>query len=191
MARSRTPDETFKRFNAEGKLTQRHAALGRKSPLAKALQVFRPRVFRSVDDPQVLRTSALDRRLNKTTLTKNHKIRRLDNHAFSAIRCHGFPPSYERVCSLGILETRRTEGRFEQKHRIRVAQLSQSLHVPNVRLVDMHRAFARENMAWCELDVVDTVDRPAIVPIRINVLIHERRPIVERVLKLGDIESAT
>src|SRR5580692_5027780 len=126
--------------------------------------MLRPRVFGAVDDPQVLGTTALDRGLNKATLAKHHEIYRLDDHALAAFRGHVFPPGYERVCGLGILETRRTEGRFEQKRRIRSAQLPQSLHVPNMRLVNMHRPFARKNMERREFDVVDTVDRPAIVP---------------------------
>ena len=52
------PDETIERFDTKGKLPACQGSLGAQAARAQTVQIFRDQVFRSVDDPQVLRPAA-------------------------------------------------------------------------------------------------------------------------------------
>jgi len=53
-------DETFKSFDAQGKLPACEGSLGTQAARTQALQILGDQVFRPVDDAQILGSAALD-----------------------------------------------------------------------------------------------------------------------------------
>jgi hypothetical protein len=52
-------DESLEPFDPEGELPKRERPLGRQAALTQTIEVFRQRVFRTVDDPQIFPAATL------------------------------------------------------------------------------------------------------------------------------------
>ena len=103
------------------------------------------------------------------TLTRGER----DGHAFTTALGEGFPPACACGFGLGIGDVDRQMGCREEERVALARESRQRLHVPDVRLVDVHAAFAGEQMERCNPKVVDGRDRPTVPAIRRDVAIGE------------------
>src|SRR5437868_13680027 len=85
--------ESFKGFDAQRKFTCGQGPLFEKPAGTQPWQLIVSRVFRTIDDPQVLASAALDRRLHQTPRTMRDEIERLHYHALAAFAGQLLPPS--------------------------------------------------------------------------------------------------
>src|SRR5947208_17193938 len=84
--------EPFQRFDTQRKLASRQRALPRKAARTQSWQLIVGRVFRAIDDPQVLTPTTLDRRLQQPLRTSRDEVERLDYHALPALPGQLLPP---------------------------------------------------------------------------------------------------
>jgi hypothetical protein len=127
--------EPFERLDAQGELAQRERAFGVQPAGAEPSEVLVRRVFRAVDDAQVLAATAFDGGLDETALAANDEFLRLYDHAFSASSGEFLPPTDGPGLALRVREISREEWRGDQDA---TYQPGQRLHVPVVRPVDVH-----------------------------------------------------
>lgn len=71
------PDEAAERFDAQGEFAEGEATLGAEAALAQPVEMVRQGVVRPVDDAQILRAAALDRRLHHPFLAARDEIEQL------------------------------------------------------------------------------------------------------------------
>src|SRR5438132_9310110 len=74
------PHEPLERLDPECELPDRERPLVAEVPFPKALEIFGRRVLRAVDDPEVLRTTDLDARLDQSPAAPHDAGERLDDH---------------------------------------------------------------------------------------------------------------
>jgi hypothetical protein len=103
--------ESLKAFNAERKLSTRHAPLRGKTSISQTLKMLPARIFGSVDNPQILGSSALDGRLQKPSLTVNDKVHGLYNHPFPTFCGHVLPPPDDVRGGGGVVQFHGPKGR--------------------------------------------------------------------------------
>src|SRR5207302_4391705 len=78
--------EPLQRLHPEGKLPRRQALLQtQRSSLAQSFEIARQVVLRTVDDPKVLATAALDPGLGEASPRSPDELHRLDDHALVAL----------------------------------------------------------------------------------------------------------
>src|SRR5262245_61734782 len=77
--------EPLQRFHTERKLAQRQRPLGPQGARAQPVEVLRRRVFRAIDDPQILSTATFHGRLYQSTPPLRHEVEWLHHHPLAAL----------------------------------------------------------------------------------------------------------
>lgn len=84
--------ETFKRFYAQGELSQGEGAFGSYAARAQAVKVFGDTVFRAVDDAQVFGAATFQGGLHDAVFASANEIERFDDHTFATLSRQFLPP---------------------------------------------------------------------------------------------------
>src|SRR5205823_2288648 len=155
---------------AQSELTERKRPFGAEPPRAEALQVFGQRVFRAVNDPQILPASTLHRRLNQAAPPSRNELERLHHHSLSAASGQILPPLDSLSLAGGVGDVHFLEGRGQQKSGVRPAQFRELFHVPQVILASVDFTLRSQKMKGSELQVIEGTNWPAVSPIRLDVL---------------------
>ena len=160
----RSPSPATKRRSASTPSAHSRSArerLAAKPRFAKSFQVAWQQIFRPVNDAQILGAATFERRLNQAIVVVIHPVERLDDHAFSAARGQFEPPILgigDRFFVAQIqLAKRRGDANWFMSRKLR-----ERFHVPDVRLIYVNRAFARQQMKRRELQIFHAIDGPAI-----------------------------
>ena len=113
-------------------------------------------VLGAVDDPQVLATAALDRRLNEAPAAAGDEVQRLDHHAFAAPAGSASHQAARLGHAHGSAEIDHPIRRGEQQAMDRRRHSAgERLHVPDVVLVDVHGAFAGQQVEGRQAQIVE------------------------------------
>jgi hypothetical protein len=95
----------LQRFYAESELAKRKGAFFGNGAAAGALEILRQKIFRTVDDSQILSATALYARRQQVATSSNSEIQWLNDHAFAAAVGKLLPPvnsdlhAFRKACS--------------------------------------------------------------------------------------------
>ncbi len=117
-------------LDAERELAQGQRALGREAAPAQARQRTWRAVLGAVDDAQVLRPTALDRRLHESAPPVGDKLQWLNDHALAALAGQLLPPCRRRHAGRIIEVDDLACGWLKQRGGIASAELIEQLQVP-------------------------------------------------------------
>ena len=176
-----TPYEAFQCLDAQRKLAGSHRPLARHATRAQTRQLVLSRVFRAVDNPQILAATALQRRLHEAFRAVRHEIERLDHHSLAAFSREFFPPQRSLFHRGLVGQFDFQKWRCQDEARVGRRQPVEGVHVPPMRLVNVNSAFRGEQVEWRQPIVSQRVYWPAVAPVGRAILLHSgQTPLVGR-----------
>jgi hypothetical protein len=184
-------DEPFEAFDAQRELSQSQRSFAGETSFAEPLEVFGQGVLRTVDDPQVFPAPALHRGLQKATRARRHERHRLDDRALAASLCQSFPPGRHRSLACGIRKVDDVVRRAHQQRVILRHDACDRVHVPDVILVHVDRAFSRHDVKGSHADVPKRFDWPAVVAVRPREALREIQTDPMTVEQRTDVDAAS
>ena len=144
-----TTDKTFEGFDAEGKLALRQRTLAPQSAGTQTVEMSREGVFGTIDNAKVLAAAAFHAGLHNPTAAFCNEIHWLHNHTLTAALGVFAPPINGLALTHRIEEIDLVIFGKQQETRIRNAEATKGLHVPEVVSIDMDSAFGGEQMKRC------------------------------------------
>ena len=127
--------------------------------------------------------------MHQAALPFDNEVAWLDYHAFAAASGEFLPPLNACLLTHWISDLHYLVGCSKKQPFVCVAEVRERLQVPRVVPIDMHRALRREQVKRRKLEVGDGANRPAIAPIRIDVLTSHLRSLSVAVEQHPDLSS--
>src|SRR5690606_33168221 len=155
-------DEAFEGFEAEGELAEGQRSLAPQAPLAEAAEVFVPVVAGTVDDPQVLATTALEGRLKEAAGAAGDEVEGFDHHSLTPGRGQLGPPIGRGFDLIRQREVDQAEGGSDEELWVVCADRGKGFHVPHVILVGRDLPLRCQQVEGGKAEVVERVDGPAV-----------------------------